>query len=77
MSLPFTAVGTKGYKEAQVTRGGVGSDELKKHSLETKKIKNLFITGELLNVDGTCGGYNLHFAWGSGIKAAKEIANNA
>ena len=77
MSLPFTAVGTKGYKEAQVTRGGVGSDELKKHSLETKKIKNLYIAGELLNVDGTCGGYNLHFAWGSGIKAAKEIANNA
>lgn len=77
MSLPLTAVGTKGYKDAQVTRGGVGSDELNEHSLETKKIKNLFITGELLNVDGTCGGYNLHFAWGSGIKAAKEIANNA
>lgn len=77
MSLPLTAIGTKGFKDAQVTRGGVGSDELKPGTLETIKIPNLYITGELLNVDGTCGGYNLHFAWGSGIKAAKEIANNA
>ena len=77
MSLPLTATGTKSWKDAQVTRGGVGSDELNEHSLETKKVKNLYITGELLDVDGTCGGYNLHFAWGSGIKAAKEIAKNA
>ena len=77
MSLPLTATGTKGYRDAQVTRGGVGSEELNEHSLETKKVPNLYITGELLDVDGTCGGYNLHFAWGSGIKAAKEIINNA
>ena len=77
MSLPLTATGTKSWKDAQVTRGGIGSDELNDHSLETKKVKNLYITGELLDVDGTCGGYNLHFAWGSGIKAAKEIAKNA
>ncbi len=77
MSLPLTATGTKGYRDAQVTRGGVGSDELNEHSLQTKKVPNLYITGELLDVDGTCGGYNLHFAWGSGIKAAKEIINNA
>ena len=77
MSLPFTATGTKSWKDAQVTRGGVPHTELKKHSLQTKKYPNLYIVGELLDVDGTCGGYNLHFAWGSGIKAAKEILENA
>ncbi len=75
MSLPFTAVGTNSFKDAQVTRGGVPAKELEKHSLQTKKCPGLYITGELLDVDGFCGGYNLHFAWGSGIKAAKEIAN--
>ena len=75
MSLPFTAIGTNSFKDAQVTRGGVPAKELKKHSLESKKYPGLFITGELLDVDGFCGGYNLHYAWGSGIKAAKEIAN--
>lgn len=77
MSLEFTATGTNGYKDAQVTRGGVGQDELEEWSLMTKKVPNLFITGELLNVDGTCGGFNLHFAWGSGIKAGKEVADLA
>lgn len=77
MSLEFTATGTNGYKDAQVTRGGVGQDELEEWSLMTKKVPNLFITGELLNVDGTCGGFNLHFAWGSGIKAGKEVAGLA
>lgn len=74
MAFPLTATGTKSFKDAQVTRGGVGSDELKEHSLETKKVPGLFIAGELLDVDGTCGGYNLHFAWASGIKCAKEIS---
>ena len=77
MSLEFTAIGTRGFKEAQVTRGGVGQDELEDWSLMTKKVRNLFVTGELLNVDGTCGGFNLHFAWGSGIKAAKEVVGLA
>ena len=75
MSLPFTAIGTNSFKDAQVTRGGVPAKELKKHSLESKKHPGLYITGELLDVDGFCGGYNLHYAWGSGIKAAREIAD--
>lgn len=74
ISLPLTAIGTNSWNDAQVTRGGVGAEELKDGSLETKKHENLFICGELLNVDGLCGGYNLHFAWGSGIKVAEEIA---
>ncbi|NLL63802.1 MAG: aminoacetone oxidase family FAD-binding enzyme [Ruminococcaceae bacterium] len=76
-NFKLTSIGTNSYKYAQVTRGGVSSEELKKNSLESKKVANLFITGELLDVDGFCGGYNLHFAFGTGIKAAREVAKLA
>ncbi|MBQ8926191.1 MAG: NAD(P)/FAD-dependent oxidoreductase [Clostridia bacterium] len=73
----LTVTGTKSFKDAQVTRGGVPADELVEGTLESSKVPNLWFAGELLNVDGACGGYNLHFAWGSGILAAKEIAQRA
>ena len=41
--------------------------------MESKKIKGLYLAGETLNVDGDCGGYNLNFAFASGVKAAKSI----
>ena len=44
--------------------------------MESKLIKNLYIVGELLDVDGICGGYNLSFAWISGMLAGKEISKN-
>lgn len=75
--FPLTVTGTKSYKDAQVTHGGVGADQLKEGSLESKDIPGLFFAGELLNVDGICGGYNLHFAWGTGILAAKEVVKFA
>ena len=73
----LTVTGTKSFKDAQVTRGGVPADELVEGTFESSKVQNLWFAGELLNVDGACGGYNLHFAWGSGILAAKEIAQRA
>ena len=75
----FTLVanGTDSYKDAQVTHGGVGSNSLMPRSLQALNVPGLFICGQLLNVDGMCGGYNLHFAWGSGILAAKEAAEFA
>lgn len=75
----FTLVanGTDSYKDAQVTHGGVGSNSLIPRSLQALNAPGLFFCGELLNVDGMCGGYNLHFAWGSGILAAKEAAEFA
>lgn len=72
--FPLTVTGTKSYKDAQTTHGGVGADQFLPGSLESTKVEGLFITGELLHVDGICGGYNLHFAWASGQKAAEEIA---
>ncbi|MBR1705118.1 MAG: aminoacetone oxidase family FAD-binding enzyme [Clostridia bacterium] len=74
---PLPVTGTKSFKDAQVTRGGVPAEELVEGSLESKRCPGLWFSGELLNVDGACGGFNLHFAWGSGILAAKEIIKRA
>ena len=62
------------YENAQIMVGGIDTADMK-DSLESKLIPNLYILGEVLNVDGTCGGYNLHFAWASAIIASKNIAD--
>lgn len=63
-----------GFEKAQVCAGGVRTDELDPHTMESKKCSGLYITGELLDVDGICGGYNLHFAWATGLIAGKAAA---
>ena len=60
------------FKNAQVTSGGINVNEVK-DTLESKYNKNLYILGELLDVDGICGGYNLHFAFASAYVAANDI----
>ncbi|MDR0646158.1 MAG: aminoacetone oxidase family FAD-binding enzyme [Elusimicrobiota bacterium] len=72
---PFTVESLRSEKEACVTRGGVSRQEIYPRSMQSLKTRGLYITGELLDVDGRCGGYNLHFAWASGILAAKDILN--
>ena len=69
----FTPEKNDSFQSAQVCAGGVGSDEVYPDSLMSRKISDLYICGEMLNVDGDCGGYNLHFAFGSGIIAARNI----
>lgn len=64
------------FENAQVTAGGAVADEINFHSMESKKHKKLYITGELADVDGICGGYNLHWAWCSGIITAENIVRN-
>ncbi len=76
-AFPLPLEGTRPFKDAQVTRGGVPAEELAEGTLESRSVPGLWFAGELLNADGACGGYNLHFAWGSGILAAKEIAQRA
>jgi len=68
--MTFTITGSKGYDSAQVTRGGIPLTEVT-DNLESRKVKGLYFCGELLNVDGICGGYNLHFAWAGGMKAGE------
>jgi len=57
------------FSEAQVCAGGVRTEDVDRETMMVKKLPGLYITGELLDVDGICGGYNLHFAWASGMAA--------
>lgn len=69
----FKVTGNTGFKNAQVTRGGVSLDEVSPENYEAKKYKDLYIIGEALNIDGDCGGYNLHFAFGCGYRLGKIL----
>lgn len=66
-------VGVKGFSNAQVTAGGVYSLEFDKKSMESKIVKGLYACGEVLDVYGDCGGYNLQWAWSSGRLAGRAI----
>lgn len=66
--------GQKGYKDAQATRGGVDTKDLGKN-LESRLMENLYFVGELVDVDGDCGGYNLQWAWSSAYRVSKDIVN--
>ena len=63
---------TNGFEQAQACAGGVPLAELTE-SMESKLVPGLFLTGELADIDGTCGGYNLQWAWSSGAAAGKKI----
>ncbi len=71
-SLVFHISGNRGFEQAQVTAGGVSLAEISDCFASTKK-ENLYLVGEILDVDGACGGYNLSFAFLSGLKAGKHI----
>lgn len=60
---------TNSFENAQVCAGGISTAEVDETSMESKQNKNLYLTGEILDVDGTCGGYNLQWAWSSGYLA--------
>ncbi|WP_027398817.1 BaiN/RdsA family NAD(P)/FAD-dependent oxidoreductase [Anaerovorax odorimutans] len=68
--------GTKGFKEAQVTSGGIDLQQLDKYTLESKLIKDVYFAGEVVNVDGKCGGYNLQWAWTSGYITGNGASKN-
>ena len=61
--------GTEGFVKAEVTIGGVDSNEISSKTFESKKIKNLYFIGEVLDVTGHLGGYNFQWAWSSGFVA--------
>lgn len=68
----LAVTGTLGFDYAQVTRGGIAADDVTDR-LESRLVENLFLAGELLDVDGDCGGYNLQWAFTSGMAVADEI----
>jgi len=71
--IRFKITGTFDYRKAQVISGGVSLDEVNEN-LECVKYPGVYIAGEVLDVDGDCGGYNLHFAFASGYHIAKTIS---
>lgn len=72
MEFVITAANT--FAQAQVCSGGVLLDQLQKNTLESKKLSGLYFAGEILDVDGACGGYNLQWAWASGYVAGNQAA---
>ena len=70
-ALPIT--GTCGFDQAQVTAGGLDTSEFDPRTLQSRLVPGLYACGELLDVDGDCGGYNLQWAWSSGRLAGKLL----
>ena len=68
--------GTLGFNYAQVTKGGIDCKDINPTSMQSRLVENLYLIGEYIDVDGDCGGYNLSFAFSSGILAGKSIKIN-
>jgi predicted Rossmann fold flavoprotein len=66
-------VGTEGYEKAEVTAGGVDTDELSSKTMESRRVPGLFFIGEVVDVTGHLGGFNFQWAWASGAAAGRAI----
>lgn len=73
-AFPAKVVGVRSMENAQVTAGGIRGSEFDPHTLQSRKCPGLFAAGEALDVDGDCGGYNLQFAFASGLIAGENAA---
>ena len=71
--LKLTITGTMGFQEAVITRGGVSVEQVQPGTMESKIVKNLYFAGEVLDVDGYTGGYNLQIAFSTGVAAGNHI----
>ena len=69
----LTPTDTVGYNKAEVTRGGVDTNELSSQTMESKKVKGLYFIGEVVDVTGELGGYNFQWAWASGWAAGQVV----
>ena len=69
----ITPDGTAGYSKAEVTAGGVDTDELHSKTMEARRVPGLYFIGEVVDVTGQLGGFNLHWAWASGYAAGQAV----
>jgi predicted Rossmann fold flavoprotein len=69
----FTPAETEGYEKAEVTVGGVDTDELSSKTMESRKVPGLFLVGEVVDVTGQLGGHNFQWAWASGAAAGRAL----
>ena len=74
-SFSLRVEGIADERQCQVKRGGVSPEAVSSKTLEVKDMRGLYILGEALDVDGPCGGYNLHWAWTSGMLSGKALAH--
>lgn len=74
--FPLTVTGTMPFTQAQVCAGGVDTAEINSRTMESLLLPGLFFAGELLDIDGACGGYNLQWAWASGAYAGMYAARD-
>lgn len=72
----FKVIDTNSFSNSQVTCGGIDTAKVNPKTLESTLVKGLYFSGEILDVDGDCGGFNLQWAWSSGINAINNIANS-
>jgi len=75
--VPLSVVATQGFDRAMITRGGVCLKEIDPQSLESRCLAGLFLAGEMVDLDGPCGGYNLQWAFSSGYLAGRSAARGA
>ena len=73
--IRFTAVGTTGFENSQVTAGGLNTDEFNPKTMESLREKGLYCIGEILDIDGDCGGFNLQWAWSSALCASNALCD--
>ena len=71
-AFPFTPARAEGYAKAEVTIGGVDTAAISSKTLEAASVPGLYVIGELLDVTGRLGGYNLHWAYASGFAAGEK-----
>ena len=69
----ITPAGTEGYDKAEVTAGGVDTDELSAKTMESRKVPGLYFIGEVVDVTGHLGGFNFQWAWASGFSAGQAV----
>jgi predicted Rossmann fold flavoprotein len=71
LAIPLT--GTLGFKKAEVTAGGIALDEVDSRTMQSKLVPNLYLAGEVLDLDGPIGGYNFQAAWSTGWLAGDAV----
>ena len=71
-NFPFTITGLRDFNEAIITQGGIKVKEINPKTMESKKVKGLYFVGEVLDVDGLTGGFNLQIAWSTAKAAASD-----
>ncbi|MDO4608927.1 MAG: aminoacetone oxidase family FAD-binding enzyme [Clostridia bacterium] len=74
--MKFKVVGTTGFDNSQVTAGGLDTNQFNNQTMMSKRERGLYCIGEILDIDGDCGGFNLQWAWSSAICAANSICND-